>query len=285
MEILMLKRIYALFIVAVLMLSSGSAFAEKPVIKLVSTPYSCAITTTNVAAAVLDRAGYECEMNMVSVATMWKALEMGEADATLAAWLPETHGTYYDEVKDSVENYGVNTAGARLGWVVPEYVTVDSITELNDNKEKFDNEIIGIAPSAGLMLLSEKAVKAYDIDMELKESSGSAMTAVLGDSIRQNKWVVVTGWSPHWKFGRWDLKYLEDPKGILGGPEEIVTIARKGFSKEHPEAAAILDRIEWDIDTMQNLMAENEKPEADPMKNAQTFLDEHPELLKKWLGK
>ncbi|NDV23819.1 glycine betaine ABC transporter substrate-binding protein [Desulfovibrio sp. JC022] len=279
----MLKRILPLVLLLVLL--STNAFAERPSIKLVTPAYACAITSTNLAAAVLDRAGYDSEILMVSIATMWKALEMGEADATLAAWLPATHAPYYDKVKDKVVNYGANTKGARLGWVVPKYVTIDSITELNANKDKFDGEIVGIAPSAGLMLLSEKAVKEYGLDLELKDSSGAAMTALLGDAIRQNKWVVVTGWSPHWKFGRWELKYLEDPKGVLGGDEEIVTITRKGFADDYPEAAAILDRIYWDIGVMQAEMFKNEEEGADPLKNAQAFLDSHPELLKKWLGK
>ncbi|TIH20236.1 glycine betaine ABC transporter substrate-binding protein [Marinifilum sp. JC120] len=279
----MLKRILPLVLLLVLL--STNAFAERLKIKLVTPAYACAITSTNLAAAVLDRAGYDSEILMVSIATMWKALEIGEADATLAAWLPATHAPYYDKVKDKVVNYGANTKGARLGWVVPKYVTIDSITELNANKDKFDGEIVGIAPSAGLMLLSEKAVKEYDLDFELKDSSGAAMTALLGDAIRQNKWVVVTGWSPHWKFGRWELKYLEDPKGVLGGAEEIVTITRKGFADDYPEAAAILDRIYWDIGVMQAEMFKNEEEGVDPLKNAQAFLDSHPELLKKWLGK
>ncbi|WP_243545519.1 glycine betaine ABC transporter substrate-binding protein [Pseudodesulfovibrio tunisiensis] len=281
----MLKRLLTATLFICILFSAQSSLAEKPTIKLVSTPYACAITTSNLAAAVLDKAGYKTEILMVSVATMWKALEMGEADATMVAWLPATHGTYYDAVKDKVVNLGPNTLGARLGWVVPKYVTIDSITELDANKEKFDNEIIGIAPSAGLMLLSEKALKEYDLDLELKESSGAAMTAVLGNRIRENRWVVVTGWSPHWKFGRWDLKYLDDPKGVLGGPEEIVTLTRKDFPKEHPEAAAILDRIEWDINDMQTVMNWNEKPDSDPLVNAKKFLDQHPDLLAKWLGR
>ena len=221
---------------------------------------------------------------MVSVATMWEALRRGETDVTVAAWLPHTHSTYYDSIKDDVENLGANTKGARLGWVVPEYVTIDSIEELNNHKEKFDQQIIGIAPSAGLMLLSEKAVQEYDLDFELRDSSGAAMTAMLGDAIKKNQWIVVTGWSPHWKFGRWELKYLDDPKGILGGSEEIVTIARKGFSQDYPEASAILDRFHWDIAIMQALMVENDVDGSDPMKNAQAFLDNHPELLNAWLA-
>ncbi|GAB6175724.1 glycine betaine ABC transporter substrate-binding protein [Desulfobaculum senezii] len=279
------KLILAATIITLCLTAQLSHASDTGKVRLITPAYACALTTTNLAKAVLDRAGIDSEITMVSVATMWKALELGEADATLAAWLPSTHGEYYEACKDSVENLGVNTAGARLGWVVPSYVDIDSITELNAHKDQFNDEIVGIAPSAGLMLLSEKAIKDYNIDMDLVPSSGAAMTAVLGDAIRQNKWVVVTGWSPHWKFGRWDLKYLDDPKGSLGGSEEIDTITRKGFSTDNPKAAAILDRIEWDIDTMQNLMAENEKQGADPLANANAFLDAHPELLSTWLGK
>lgn len=281
----MARKFVSVLLLALLLFTVSPAAAQKPTIKIVSTPYACALTTSNVAAAVIERMGYESEVVMVSVATMWKALEIGEGDLSVAAWLPATHGTYYEQVKDSVVNLGVNTAGARLGWVVPEYVSIDSIEELNAHKEDFENQIIGIAPSAGLMLLSEKAIEAYDVDLVLKESSGAAMTAVLGDYIRQNKWVVVTGWSPHWKFGRWDLKYLEDPKGVLGGPEDIVTITRKGFAGDYPEVNEVMDRLQWDIDVMQNLMALNEQEDADPRKNAEQFLDEHPELLNAWMGK
>lgn len=279
------KLILVATIITLCLTAQLSHASDKGTIKLVTPAYACALTTTNLTKAVLDRMGYDSEILVVSVATMWKALELGEADACVAAWLPATHASYYEKCKDSVENLGPNTLGARLGWVVPSYVDIDSITELNAHKEQFDNEIVGIAPSAGLMILSEKAMDAYKIDMELVPSSGAAMTAVLGDAIRQNKWIVVTGWSPHWKFGRWDLKYLDDPKGVLGGPEDIDTIVRADFRKDHPDVAAVLDRMQWDIADMQTVMAENEKDGADPYKNAQAFLDSHPKLLQKWLGK
>ena len=63
------------------------------------------------------------------------------------------------------------------------------------------------------MKLSEQAVQDYGLDkLELMEGSGATMTAALASAIKDKKWVVVTAWSPHWMFGKWDLKYLDDPK-------------------------------------------------------------------------
>ena len=45
---------------------------------------------------------------------------------------------------------------AKLGLVVPSYVTIDSITELNDHKDKFGSRIVGIEPGAGLMIHTER---------------------------------------------------------------------------------------------------------------------------------
>ena len=37
-------------------------------------------------------------------------------------------------------------------------------------------------------------------------------------------------------FQRYDLKYLDDPKGSMGKAESINTIARKGLKEDEPEA-------------------------------------------------
>jgi glycine betaine/proline transport system substrate-binding protein len=74
--------------------------------------------------------------------------------------------------------------------------------------------IIGIDPGAGIMAASEKALIEYELDYELVEGSDATMVATLKQAIDNNKWVVVTGWAPHWKFATWDLKFLDDPKGF-----------------------------------------------------------------------
>ncbi|PWW17631.1 substrate binding protein of glycine betaine ABC transport system [Cytobacillus oceanisediminis] len=63
-------------------------------------------------------------------------------------------------------------------------------------------------------------------DWEVVEGSSAAMTAALKKAYDKEEPIIVTGWSPHWKFASFDLKYLEDPKGIYGGAEDVNTVVR-----------------------------------------------------------
>lgn len=44
-------------------------------------------------------------------------------------------------------------------------------------------------------------------------------------------------------FAAFDLRYLDDPKGVLGGGEQIHALARQGFYSDHPEVAGLLTRM------------------------------------------
>ncbi|WP_035042530.1 glycine betaine ABC transporter substrate-binding protein [Desulfovibrio sp. X2] len=264
------------------------AVAAKKKVRIAYVEWSSATASTNMVKAVLqEKMGYDVETLPVSAAAMWQAVGTGDVDAMVAAWLPATHADYYAKVKDKVEDLGPIVSGARLGWAVPDYVTIDSMDQVNANADKFDGKVIGIDPGAGLMRLSEKAIKEYGMDkMELMEGSGATMTASLGDAIKHHKWIVVTAWSPHWMFGRWHLKYLKDPKGVLGKAEHIDTIVRKGLSKDMPEVYAFLKRFHWpSLADFQTVMAWNQEPGADPYANAKKYMDEHPDVVKEWLGR
>ena len=41
------------------------------------------------------------------------------------------------------------------------------------------------------------------------------MVAELKKAYDAEKPIIMTGWSPHWMFASFNLKYLDDPKGIL----------------------------------------------------------------------
>ena len=283
-----MKRIALILACAAMlaMLAVPAVAASKGKVRLAYVEWDCATASTNLVKAVLEqRLGYEVEILPVAAAAMWQAVGTGDVDGLVTAWLPVTHKAYFDRVKDKVEDLGPIVHGAKLGWAVPDYVTVDSMEGLNKYADKFDGKVIGIDPGSGLMRLSEKAMDEYGLnDFELMEGSGATMTAALSDAIKNHKWVVVTAWSPHWMFGRWQLKYLKDPKGVLGEEEHIDTVVRKGLKKDMPEVYNFLDKFAYtDANQLQMLMAWNQEPGADPYENAKRFIKEFPDQVDSWL--
>lgn len=266
---------------------AAAAFAaDKKPVRLVYVEWPCAVATTNIVKVVIEeRLGHPVEMLPVSVAVKYQSLAVGEADATVAAWLPNTQKDYWEKVKGSVEDLGPLVSGARLGWVAPDYVPYTSIEELRGKAGEFGGKIYGIDPGASYMATSEKAIAAYGLDgFTLMEGSDAVMVSMLADAIKNKRPIIVTGWTPHWKFGRWDLHFLDDPKGFFGTDEEIHTLARKGLKDDMPDVYNFLDKFAFtDISQLQTLMAQNEEKGADPMENARKFVREHKDQVDGWL--
>lgn len=263
--------------------SAAQAEEEKGTVNLAYVEWSSEVASTNVIAAVLEQAGYEVDLTSLSAAAMFQALSTGDADAIVAAWLPTTHADYMERVGDSIEDLGANLDGTKLGLVVPEYTDVDSIADLNDNADSFNGEIIGIDPGAGLMALSEEVVDTYDLELDLRSGSGATMTAALSSAINNEEDIVVTGWTPHWMFARFDLKYLEDPENVYGGAEQIHTVVRQGLEDDMPEAYAILDAFEWTPEQMGEVMFMNQEEDSDPYENAKQWVEDNQDVVEQWL--
>ncbi|SDJ47495.1 glycine betaine ABC transporter substrate-binding protein [Billgrantia gudaonensis] len=277
-------RLASLALVAGAGLAAGTAQAQdKGSVHLAYVEWSSEVASTNVVRAVLEQQGFDVEMTSLSAAAMWQAVASGDADAIVAAWLPTTHADYMERVGDEVDDLGVNLDGTKLGLVVPAYSDVDSIADLNDHADDFNGEIIGIDPGAGLMGLTEDVIEEYDLDLALRSGSGATMTAALESAIKNEEDVVVTGWTPHWKFARWDLKYLEDPENVYGGAEQIHTIARQGLEEDMPEAYAILDAFEWTPEQMGEVMLMNQEEDSDPYENAKQWVEDNQDVVQEWI--
>ena len=64
-----------------------------------------------------------------------------KSDVFLDAWLPITMKDYMDQYGDSIEFLGEVYGEARVGLVVPQYVTIQSINELEANKDRFSSDV------------------------------------------------------------------------------------------------------------------------------------------------
>lgn len=281
-----LHRVRAAWIVGLLAMAglfTPSAWsAEKKEIKLGYVAWSCCDDQAHLIKAVLEKKGYKVGLTLVDIGVLYQAVSQGDVDFMVCSWLPITHKAYLEKHGAKLNKLVINSKPARLGWVVPTYVPVNSIGDLNKEGDKFDWKIIGIDPGAGLMQASERTIKAYGLTkFKLVEGSDAAMTAALQRAVQEKKWIVVTGWSPHWMWAKFDLKYLDDPKTILGEEESIWTITRVGFENDHPEAARILKKWFLSGKEMAELMVLHIE-KGDPDKATATFLENHPEKMAQW---
>ncbi|MBO1206076.1 ABC transporter permease/substrate binding protein [Staphylococcus nepalensis] len=241
------------------------------------------IVSTNVIAQVLEEEGYTVNMTSLDIPVVWEAVANGEADAMTGAWIPITHQAQYKAFKDDLDNLGSSIEGqAKLGLVVPSYMDVDSIEDLENQADK---KIIGIEPGAGIVKATDKTLDTYSNlnDWEQVVSSTGAMNAQLERAIKSKEDIVITGWNPYWIFQRYDLKYLDDPKGTMGQSENINTMARKGLKKDMPEAYKILKQFKWGVDDMESIMLEIEDGQ-DPEDAASDWIDNNRDKVDAWVN-
>lgn len=238
--------------------AKGTEKARK--ITLAYVAWDSEIASTNVVKEVLEsKLNYQVEMLQVDAGPMYVGISDGSADAMVAAWLPSTHGeNYYEPNKDKFEDLGANLDGTKSGFVVPTYMDFNSIEDLKaEVGDTVDYTITGIEPGAGIMTQAGNAIKEYGLtDWKLLESSSAAMATVLQDAYAKKEPVIVTGWTPHWMFAEMDLKYLEDPKNIFGGAEQIHTLVRLGLKDDQPAAHKFLDQFVWTPADMEAVMVD-----------------------------
>ncbi|MEK4255130.1 glycine betaine ABC transporter substrate-binding protein [Ureibacillus sp. FSL K6-2830] len=98
--------------------------------ELVSTPWETEEASSHVVKFVLEQLGYDVTITPVDPIIMFQAIANGEGDASVAPWLPVTHGSFYEQYKGDIIDLGENLVGAKVGLVVPSYMDIDSIEDL-----------------------------------------------------------------------------------------------------------------------------------------------------------
>lgn len=163
-------------------------------------------------------------------------------------------------------------------------------SDKNDGKEDLtatvgdtlDYKITGIDPGAGIMEATDRAIIDYGLDeWTLTASSDAAMVASLKRAYDKEEPIIITGWTPHWKFIKYDLKYLDDPKGSYGGEEEIRTIGRLGLQDDLPEAHQILSNFKWTEEDMGEVMMAIQEGDNEEVA-ARIWVDANTEKVAEW---
>ncbi|MET9967565.1 ABC transporter permease/substrate binding protein [Streptomyces sp. NPDC006356] len=261
--------------------AAGTNVGQGKKINIGYIPWDEGTATTYLWKELLEQRGYETDVKQLDPGPLYSGVARGDIDFQTDAWLPTTHKAYWDKYSSQLDDMGAWYGPTSLELTVPSYVKgVDSLADLKGRGKEFGGKIIGIEASAGMMgTLNKSVLKAYGLEGEYKvvSSSTSSMLAELDRSIKKKEPVVVTLWSPHWAYGKYDLKKLKDPEGAWGKGEQIHTVAKKGFGQEFPELGGWLKNFKLSEEQLASLEVEIQKGGAGNEKeSARRWMDAHP---------
>ncbi len=289
-------QLMTITVFAFVLVFSGSAIAaKKDPIKIASVSWTGVTVKTELAVKILNSLGYEAENLMVSVPIAYKAMASGEAEFFLGNWMPtqQTIANKYFE-QGSVIQSVANMKNAKYTLAVPSYcyeAGLQNFSDIHKYADKLENRIYGIEEGNDG---NQVILKMIDNDMHnlgdftLIPSSAAGMLSQVQSFVRDKKWIVFLGWSPHYMNKVIDMKYLKGSTAETFGPNDgtatVYTNYRKGFDQEYPNVTEFLKNFTFPISMMNEIMTMLHKNDnMEPADAGMEWIKNHPERYQKWL--
>jgi len=276
-------------------LSSQAAFAGDAEsckkVRLSDVGWTDIQATTGVASVLLTALGYEPEVIQLSVPVTYASLKNNDLDVFLGNWMPSMTNDIKEYTADgSVETVNTNLTGAGYGLVVPTYMAdagVKSLADLAkpDVKEKTGGKVYGIeAGNDGNRIILDMIGKADNglNGYELVESSEAGMLTEAESQMKENKWIVFLGWTPHPVMGEMKISYLDGMGDSGFGAATVLTNVRKGYLTDCPNAGTFIKNLKFDL-SMENVMMDGILKGGNANDIAKDWLKAHPDAVTPWL--
>jgi glycine betaine/proline transport system substrate-binding protein len=248
-------------------------------------------STTGLATTVLEGLGYEPKITDLELAVAFQGLKNKDLDVFLGNWMPSQTSQIEPYTKEgSIDTVTANLEGAGYGLVVPQYVADGGVKDLKDigkHGDKFNKKIYGIEPGndGNKIVQGFIADKANNLDgFQLVESSEAGMLTEAKKDIKNNKWIVFLGWTPHPVMGKMNLVYLSGMGDSGFGSATVFTNTRAGYVKECPNIGKLLANLKFTVDMEGQIMADILDKKTKPKDAATAWLKANPAVLDSWLA-
>jgi glycine betaine/proline transport system substrate-binding protein len=220
------------------------ASQDPDAIRLGQVSLSFYAVTGGIVQHVLESEGHTVEVIPGSHAEIYPKVGSGEVDILAASWLPGAHAALYAKVKDTTFELAVLYDDARLYWSVPAYIPDTAISSIDDLKktdvlDKIDRQIISLPEATGLTTLGRRVLGAYGLDRAGYSIKAAPAKVWLGNfkaAVNAGKWIVMPLWQPQWINAAYDVRILDEPKGIYGR-DSAVLLAHEGLKRKLSERA------------------------------------------------
>lgn len=270
--------------------------------------------TTEVAAEILRRMGYNVEILQTTQVPMIQAMKEGQITASLENWY-QALAPQYDEATESGELVKLGPTGVEgaEGWYYPAYVAdkcpgLPDWTALRDCAGIFATP--ETAPKGRLLDYpaewnpdAQNWVDAMGLDLIALPSGGEGSTAAeLRSATLRQEPILLQWWEPTWIAAEFDLKQVKlddagegcekaNEAGIetrksfdcVGGIIEISKLAWPGLEKKWPAAYRFLKAFQmtnaWQGQMAKAVETEDRKPEDAALE----WVDQNEEIWKPWV--
>lgn len=254
-------------------------------IKLAINEWTGQQITTRIAGKMLETAGYKVEYVTAGYQNMWQAMSEGQLDAAVEVWGSNVTDQYKQMNADGkIEDLGPLGLDAREGFLYPPHVA-----ELCPGLPAWE-ALKNCAPAfATAETLPGGRLVDYPGDWgtpgadriaalglpfkAIPAGSEGALVSEFKASVERKTPLIAVFWQPHWAISKYDLKFVEMPKGTeecysdpKAGPNPDVTgdcdflptrvfkTAWPGLKDKWPAAYEILKGLTLSTEAQQPLM-------------------------------
>ncbi len=247
---------------------------------------------TGIASNLFEALGYAPEVKTLSVPVTYESMKNKDIDVFLGNWMPSMTENIKPYLADkSVDQLQpANLDGAGYGIVVPQYVAdagVKSIADLAANKDKFDGKFYGIESGNDGNRIIQSIIDDPKNNLkgfELVESSEAGMLTEAEKAIKDKKWILFLGWTPHPIMGEMAIHYLDGVDSYGFGAAQVFTNERAGYATDCPNAGKLIANLKFDLKMEGTMMAPVLKDGKDPKAVAAEWIKANPDSIKSWLA-
>ena len=187
---------------------------------------------------VLEERGYVADEREAAHEDMFALLARGDVDVLVAAWLPASHGKYFDPLHTDVLRLGVLYRPYCI-WGVPEYVSEDEVSSIADLARPeiartFRPLIQGIGEGAGISRFSRAIIEQYELaplGFHFKSGTLTDCVSAFESAVSKGERCVVPLWHPQFLHHTHKIRALKDPKRLLGDVDDAHVLVRKEAAK------------------------------------------------------
>jgi glycine betaine/proline transport system substrate-binding protein len=243
--------------------------------------------------SVLETLGHRVDVKQGDHAEIFPVLGRGEVDLLVAAWLPGAHGPYWEQYQNQAIELGTLYEDARLFWAVPEYIPQTAVNSVEDllNSEviaKMTKTIQGIGPSSGLMRGSSQMMQAYGLQQAgytLRPGTAKEWIDAFEAAVAEERWEIVPLWQPQFLNRAYQVRPLQEPKGLLGGKDRAVLVVHQDFERKFPpRTVAVLKRMYLGLDAVTEMDYQVNVAGMTPKEAAIAWMSQNSKQVESWMA-